>query len=720
MLPSNCSKNVKNVVGDQVAPENSSNSATFSRPGGNPSENRSPQNVAVGIPHRAPVSPNSTDIPNKQLKALLCSDVIGLPKRSSSNVHTSSDGLSVRSGNPTLHGKRTLGGINVPPAKRHCTGLSRMLCGRSASRCLHLKSPLSCPASPLSSSYLSRFSSSFSSSQLSPSASKLPLATINKRPPPPAPSLVQPQPLCNTLCESHFYPTSSRSLFEKLYCASTTNNTSRDSLGAPKNIPSSQDHSPSSTSEVSSTTNPPGEQDRSTSEVSATSFTNSRKSSAPVLPLSFSMPSLASLLSSSANNPRFYRSQSVSLNSDTVAAEAPKLPDFRNSFSAAGVRRVPTDNQRTSGKTLFDEDIQEVSSTTGEDDDSKLLNQVRSPFSVGGTPCQLPFVGKNPKFTTKFLRTLTFLLCKQCLEDGRTGDIVQCRRCHDKPLHSLFVSYERLENSPNDIEKCPPTSLHVACLLSDPCPALRALLGSGCSPNHPNLLGQTALHSIMLGEARRAGFLDALSILLESGASPLECDNAGATPLLYVKILLKEGLYSIAAAVAEKLLKAGASVDAANDQGRTLLSYSLCCGDRALALTRVLLNHGANIWGNPHRDWDHSAFLYIFKTAMLCHSVSSLTVTLSLVCRLMSAHPSRMRSHLQRNVTRHGRCHAVFSGVSCELLRFMEPYYKKPQSLSSLAGLTVRASLPAATNIATSVTKLPLPPKIKRQLALLE
>lgn len=68
------------------------------------------------------------------------------------------------------------------------------------------------------------------------------------------------------------------------------------------------------------------------------------------------------------------------------------------------------------------------------------------------------------------------------------------------------------------------------------------------------------------GDVHGPGLHEALARLLAGGASPQSRDNAGETPLLYVKILLTEELFDSAATVAEMLLRAGASVDDTNNE----------------------------------------------------------------------------------------------------------------------------------------------------------
>ena len=53
-------------------------------------------------------------------------------------------------------------------------------------------------------------------------------------------------------------------------------------------------------------------------------------------------------------------------------------------------------------------------------------------------------------------------------------------------------------------------------------------------------------------------------------------------------------------------------------------------------------------------------------------------------------------------------------------MREMEPYYRQPQGLASLASLVVREAMPTNTNLEEAVQKLPIPTKVQRQLLLQE
>ncbi|KAK6641537.1 hypothetical protein RUM44_013249 [Polyplax serrata] len=86
-------------------------------------------------------------------------------------------------------------------------------------------------------------------------------------------------------------------------------------------------------------------------------------------------------------------------------------------------------------------------------------------------------------------------------------------------------------------------------------------------------------------------------------------DEDENTPLLYAgRRLLKEKCFRKALALCELLIQAGSDVNAANVEGRTLLSYSVQYFDESFELTRLLINSGATVWplniemigGNSH------------------------------------------------------------------------------------------------------------------------
>lgn len=309
------------------------------------------------------------------------------------------------------------GVVSAPPAKRRCdrgAGFDVL-----NNECSSLRSSLTYPSSPLSSSiassqfpmpYSSGFSAS-SSSMLSPSATKLPLATINKPPPPPAPSLVQPQPIANVLYNSSLYPTSNSSLFERLYRASVR-------VDSPKNLNITQPVRSASCSHQSQIPHTSGSSKLADSTISSSSqrdFTSSSYSRSQSS--SLSIPSLASLLSTSVKNQKMLLNRTPPVHvSLSASSSSSKLPEFRDSFTGSSLP-YPSPAAPVRCSSTFSEDDgrdNEVSSTVED-------NPEHMSIPVDGKMCTFPFVGKIPHFTLNFLRTLTVLLCQHCRQNPRAG-----------------------------------------------------------------------------------------------------------------------------------------------------------------------------------------------------------------------------------------------------------------------------------------------------------
>lgn len=73
-------------------------------------------------------------------------------------------------------------------------------------------------------------------------------------------------------------------------------------------------------------------------------------------------------------------------------------------------------------------------------------------------------------------------------------------------------------------------------------------------------------------------------------------DQRGETALTCVKVLLRRGHFGLACQTAGLLLGRGADVDAEDCSHQTLLSHSVAYLDQTVELTRLLLNHGAQVW----------------------------------------------------------------------------------------------------------------------------
>src|SRR5688572_18416244 len=135
-----------------------------------------------------------------------------------------------------------------------------------------------------------------------------------------------------------------------------------------------------------------------------------------------------------------------------------------------------------------------------------------------------------------------------------------------------------------------------------------AILAAGVSPD--------ALEGLPLAVAARLGHLEMLHLLLDAGADPNRSGPRGQTPLALavihrqdetIDLLLEAGanpdggsqsstrplLFAIDAEVAERLLQAGASVDARDTNGGTALMNAAILGDSALV--DLLLEHRADV-----------------------------------------------------------------------------------------------------------------------------
>ena len=76
------------------------------------------------------------------------------------------------------------------------------------------------------------------------------------------------------------------------------------------------------------------------------------------------------------------------------------------------------------------------------------------------------------------------------------------------------------------------------------------------------------------GDVRSSSVEEALRILLVNGASVSCRDSSGETPLLYVRNLLRDGLYQRASQIATILISAGALVDETNNEVRRVIDIN--------------------------------------------------------------------------------------------------------------------------------------------------
>ncbi|XP_066974018.1 ankyrin repeat and SOCS box protein 6-like [Macrobrachium rosenbergii] len=387
--------------------------------------------------------------------------------------------------------------------------------------------------------------------------------------------------------------------------------------------------------------------------------------------------------------------------------------------------------------------LQQLKGIVPSDNDPSLPLPIMAPIAVGacaggreGGGCArtaLPFLSRlappslcNTNNTTshhKKLMTLADLLdgCPKvdpfAYQDTKVNSLANCRGSFT--ICNLLFGYEEQEN-PIDIEKFTPTALHIACLSPQPAPLVGKLVASGAPVNEANLLGQTPLHALLMGDIRSGSMTDALQILLSNGGDVSAKDLSGDTPLLSVRNLLKQGLFNKAAEVAQVLLQAGAQVDAVNNKGRTLLTYSIEHLDDSLMLTRTLLNNGASVWGAPDScDKDQSVFTWFLKAVISRRKLENCSHTISILSMVMAENPRRMHQHVLRTMFRHSRCYKVLGPVFLELKTLMMPHWTQPPSLSSLCWRSVRNSL-TPKKIHSSTHLLGLPPLLEAFILLEE
>ncbi|CAL4122190.1 unnamed protein product [Meganyctiphanes norvegica] len=301
-------------------------------------------------------------------------------------------------------------------------------------------------------------------------------------------------------------------------------------------------------------------------------------------------------------------------------------------------------------------------------------------------------------------------------KDNKVQKSLKCPRSENFTICNLLFGNEEQENN-IDIEKLTPTPLHAASLLPQPAPLVSKLLQSGIPLNETNVLNQTPLHTLLLGDVQSNSSLEALQTLVDSGMNVCSKDNNGDTPLHYVRHILHKGLYNRAADVAKILIQAGAAVDAVNNEGRTILTYSVEHLDTSLSLTQLLVNCGASVWGANQHNQAHSAFVWFLKAVISKRKLENSSQTLFIISFLMSDQPKRMQQHVIRSMIMHSKCYKVLGPIFLELKNLMSPHWSQPQSLSLSCCRSIRKTL-TPKRIHHGTTQLPLPTTLHNLLLL--
>jgi hypothetical protein len=313
-----------------------------------------------------------------------------------------------------------------------------------------------------------------------------------------------------------------------------------------------------------------------------------------------------------------------------------------------------------------------------------------------------------------------------------------------------------LDSSATLSQQLPP--LHAAC--AAPVPSLlriRRLLRQGCDPNQItsssqfvsssavgrggsiSCAGGTALHVLLTADHPAGVPLTAIvRTLLAAGASVRLTDSGGNTPLTCLQHLLRQERMQEAADIAELLLSStaadqdnggGCDVNWVNQEGRSLLSYSVSYLDASAELTRVLVNHGGRVWPHPApsqplsvaaitADREESAFTWFLRTVIsLPDPLGRAEATLACLCHEMGRDPARMKAHVLRVLLAEGRHPRVLGPLYLQLKLTMAPFWSEPQQLRYLAWKSVRRSLgPKRLNAGSRQLGLPSP--LRRYLTL--
>lgn len=197
-------------------------------------------------------------------------------------------------------------------------------------------------------------------------------------------------------------------------------------------------------------------------------------------------------------------------------------------------------------------------------------------------------------------------------------------------------------------------------------------------------------------------------------------DAAGHTPLLLVgRRLLAAARWADAAQVAALLLAAGSDANAVNREGRSLLSYAVAALDEAADTTRLLLNHGATVWGGlelppptlrPPVPAPSSAtppapalredapcspvFAWFLRAVIRRRRLDEGCLrTLALVSQVMAERPRHMHGLVLRTMFRHSRCYRVLGPVFLQIKTAMALHWSRPQDLRALCRRTIRRAV---------------------------
>ena len=285
--------------------------------------------------------------------------------------------------------------------------------------------------------------------------------------------------------------------------------------------------------------------------------------------------------------------------------------------------------------------------------------------------------------------------------------------------------------------------------------SIHSLLDVGADINTTNADGHNLLHLAVLEQGLGCSRLETVQDLIGQGVGVNSCDNKGDSPLTLVRGLLDLNQFRLATDLASLLVKAGADVNHANLEGRTLLACSLAHLDNSFQLTTLLINAGARILPTPgqirahlplntflravlfqHCDTEQSllncdktlcdnpsASEYSLNKTYISHDMSTKGYgkVLCLLATSLSADPARMKQAVEAGLVAEARFpNSALPRLVESLRKSFAAYWTQPSSLSTLCLHRIRKSLAVAGGggVLAGVDRLQLPARVKSYLKL--
>ncbi|XP_069683736.1 uncharacterized protein [Periplaneta americana] len=339
-------------------------------------------------------------------------------------------------------------------------------------------------------------------------------------------------------------------------------------------------------------------------------------------------------------------------------------------------------------------------------------------------------------------------------QDQKTSNSVlqECLSCENVPMiDDLLITSNPDITSIKSLQKCEcdnASPLHMACGLPTSGPFLHKLCSSnGCDLSSRLFANSHAsLHLLLTGDLQGnwSSVLEAAKLLaaVQQERRLGACrewhyllsmtDSEGNTPLLIAgRRLLRDGAFEQAAELSRLLLEAGSDPNAANAEGRSLLTYSVHYMDDSIELTRVLLNSGASVWPqgahnssletveNASTTEQCSAFTWFLRSIIRRRKLDEQCErTLALLSQVMGEHPGRMHGHVMRTMFRHAKCYKVLGPVFYQLKISMMRYWTQPQDLLFICRKAIRTAVGPERLMAGETGRLGLPHQMQGYLML--